>query len=179
MAPVNVNYNELLDYAERQRLPCRLHFCQPVPAVELEQAYRIFRKFELGFRPMKLPLTGGCVCGEVRYECHCRDCQQVSGGPYIPVVVVPLKHFKITKGTLQHHATPSLTGGHNLRGFCAKCGSRLTGAENPERGIIGITASSLDDASWFKPTMDIFVSDAQAWDMMDPESPKHQHNMPR
>ncbi|HVU27435.1 MAG TPA: hypothetical protein VHG71_06825 [Verrucomicrobiae bacterium] len=39
---------------------------------------------------MKLPSTGGCVCGEIRYECdsrpltmlkcHCRDCQRVSGG---------------------------------------------------------------------------------------------------
>ena len=133
---------------------------------------------------MKLPLTGGCVCGEVRYEidsrplrmlkCHCRDCQQISGGPYTPVVVVPLKHFKLTKGALQHYATPSLHGGHNLRGFCAKCGSRITGAENPERGIIAVTASSLDDASWFKPAYDMFVADAQPWNIMDADTPKHQ-----
>ena len=138
---------------------------------------------------MNAPFTGGCVCGEVRYECgsrplmmlrcHCRDCQQVSGGPYTPVVVVPLKAFKITKGALQHHATPSLSGGHNLRGFCAKCGSRLTGAENPEKGIIGLTASSLDDPSWFKPKLDIFVGDAQAWDILDVDLPKHQAHMPR
>lgn len=138
---------------------------------------------------MKLPLTGGCLCGAVRYECkskplmmlkcHCRDCQRVSGGPYIAVVVVPLKHFKITKGVLQQYATPRLAGGHNLRGFCGKCGSRLTGAENPERGIIAITASSLDDASWFKPALAMFVCDAQPWDLMDPELPKHQQYMPR
>jgi hypothetical protein len=111
-------------------------------------------------------------------KCHCRDCQQITGGPYVPVVVVPLKHFKIIKGTLQYYATPSLAGGHNLRGFCAKCGCRLTGAESPERGIIGITASSLDDTSWFKPTMDIFVCDAQSWDLMDAATPKHQEYMP-
>lgn len=111
-------------------------------------------------------------------KCHCRDCQQITGGPYVPAVVVPLKHFKITKGVLKQYASPSLAGGHNLRGFCAKCGSRLTGAEKPERGIIGITASSLDDTSWFKPTMDIFVCDAQPWDLMDPELPKHQQYMP-
>lgn len=96
----------------------------------------------------------------------------------MPVVVVLLKSFKITRGTLQHYATPSVGGGHNLRGFCGKCGSRLTGAENPERGIIGITASSLDDPSWFKPTMDIFTSDAQPWDLMDSELPKHQQSIP-
>ena len=138
---------------------------------------------------MKLPITGGCVCGAVRYECaaapllmlkcHCRDCQQVSGGPYVPAVILPIRAFKITKGTLQHYGTPSMGGGHNLRGFCAHCGSRLTGAENPEKGIIGVVASSLDDPSLFKPQMDIFISDAQAWDLMDPALPKHQQYMPR
>jgi hypothetical protein len=138
---------------------------------------------------MKTPITGGCVCGEVRYECaaaplmmlkcHCRDCQQISGGPYVAVVVVPLRAFKITKGTLQHFATPSHHGGHNKRGFCAKCGSRLTGAENPERGIIGLTASSLDDPGLFRPAMDIFVAEAQPWDLMDPGLPKHERYPPR
>jgi hypothetical protein len=138
---------------------------------------------------MKLPMTGGCVCGQVRYECdagplmmlkcHCRDCQRVSGGAYAAAIIVPLKAFRITKGTLQHYGTPSLKGGHNLRGFCPKCGSRLTGAENPEGGIIGILASSLDEPDWFKPTMDIFVSEAQPWDIMNESLPKHQQYMQR
>jgi len=137
---------------------------------------------------MKLPLSGGCVCGDVRYEihsrpllmfkCHCRDCQRVSGGPYTPVVVVPLKHFKFTQGAVQHYATPTLGGGHNLRGFCARCGSRITGAENPERGIIAVTAGSLDDSSWFKSKMDVFVEDAQLWDLLEPDTPKHQQFRP-
>jgi hypothetical protein len=138
---------------------------------------------------MQVPFTGGCVCGEVRYECsaepmlmlkcHCRDCQQISGGAYAPAVIVPLNAFKITKGALQRFGTPSIGGGHNLRGFCAKCGSRLTGAENPERGFIGIVASSLDDPSWFQPSMDIFVADAQPWDLMDAALPKFPQYMPR
>jgi len=35
-----------------------------------------------------------------------------------------------------------------------------------------VLASSLDDPSLFKPQMDIFVSDAQPWDQMDPSIPK-------
>jgi|SRR5579871_3604857 len=132
---------------------------------------------------MKLPITGGCICGAVRYECnakplimvkcHCRDCQQISGGAYIPAVIVPFKAFKITKGELSHYPTPSMRGGHNLRGFCSNCGCRLTGVENPEKGFIGLTASSLDDPSLFKSAMDVFVSDAQEWDVLDPDSPRH------
>ncbi len=124
--------------------------------------------------------TGGCVCGEIRYECtsrplamlncHCRDCQQLSGGPYTPVVYVPRKAFRVTQGTLQHYLTPSESSGHNKRGFCPTCGSRITGAES-ERGI-GITASSLDDPSWFKPKFDLWVADAQPWDTLDANLPK-------
>src|SRR5207244_770313 len=101
---------------------------------------------------MTLPITGGCACETVRYEssaepllmvkCHCRDCQRVTGGPYVPAVVFPFPAFRVTQGTIQHFATSSDGGGHNLRGFCAKCGSRLTGAENPQRGIIAVVASS-------------------------------------
>ena len=42
---------------------------------------------------MKIPFTGGCVCRAIRYECsaepimmfkcHCRDCQQVTGGGFV------------------------------------------------------------------------------------------------
>ena len=43
--------------------------------------------------------TGGCLCGQVRYECsadpffmgncHCRDCQKSSGGAYEPDIGLP------------------------------------------------------------------------------------------
>jgi len=128
---------------------------------------------------MKLPFTGGCVCGAIRYECnaeptrmfkcHCRDCQHVSGGPFTAVVYVPKSGFKITRGTVRHYSTPSLRGGHNLRGFCAECGSRLTGGES-DRGV-GVNAGSLDDPSWFRSQMDIHVCDALPWDALDERTP--------
>jgi hypothetical protein len=41
---------------------------------------------------MSTNFTGGCACGAIRYEvsaepivmfnCHCRDCQKTTGGPY-------------------------------------------------------------------------------------------------
>jgi hypothetical protein len=99
-------------------------------------------------------------------KCHCRDCQQASGGPYVPVVVFPFASFRITQGTLKHHTAESAVGGHNLRGFCSECGSRITGAESEEKGIIGVAASSLDDPSRFQPRFAMFVDDAQPWDQL-------------
>ena len=122
-------------------------------------------------------VTGGCSCGAVRYECtaeptymfkcHCRDCQYVSGSAYMPVYYVPKTAFRFTKGDVKRHETQSLRGGTNLRGFCADCGSRLTGGES-ERGI-GIAAPSLDDPRAFRPTFHTFTVDAEPWDLLEPE----------
>jgi len=129
---------------------------------------------------MSVPFTGGCVCGAIRYECnaepimmfncHCRDCQRLSGGAFSAVVYMPTNAVKITKGTPRHYSTPSENGGHNKRGFCPECGSRLFGGVSDEGH--GINASSLDDPSWFKPQMHIWTSDAQPWDHMDSSVPK-------
>lgn len=134
---------------------------------------------------MKTPFTGGCLCGAIRYECaaepttmlncHCRDCQRVTGGPYAAAVLLPAKAFKLTKGTLRYHVTPRSNGGQHKRGFCAECGSRITGGESDTpSSLIGVVAGSLDDPSWFQPSMDIFTSDAQPWDHMDPSLPKYE-----
>jgi hypothetical protein len=125
---------------------------------------------------MKIPFTGGCVCGAIRYECsaepimmfkcHCRDCQRVTGGGFVAGLL----------GQLRYHFTPSMAGGKHKRGFCAECGSRITGGQSDERptGFIGVTAGGLDDPSWFRPQIDFFVSDTQPWDQMDPAVPKHE-----
>lgn len=129
---------------------------------------------------MKTPFTGGCLCGAVRYECtaepimmlkcHCRDCQQASGGPFAAAVLLPAKAFRLTKGSLRYHFTSSKKGGQHKRGFCAECGARVTGGEfeTPSEKL-GVLAGSLDDPSEFQPTMEVFTSDAQPWDPLDPD----------
>ena len=111
------------------------------------------------------------------FNCHCRDCQRASGGPYTAVVYVPAKAFRITKGEPRYYRTPSEAMGHNLRGFCPECGSRLFGGITDEGQ--GITASSLDDPILFRPQFEIFASDAQPWDHMDPALPKFQEYAPQ
>jgi hypothetical protein len=135
---------------------------------------------------MPKSFTGGCACGAIRYEvtaepivmfnCHCRDCQRATGTALSAVVYVPAKAFKITKGSPRYYRTSSEAGGHNIRGFCAECGSRLFGGGSDEGQ--GINAASLDDPSWFRPRFDIFASDAQPWDHIDPDLPKFEKYPP-
>jgi hypothetical protein len=115
------------------------------------------------------------------FNCHCKTCQKVTGGPYTPVVLVKAKAFKLTQGSLRHHFTEKVNdGGPHKRGFCAECGSRITGGETERRlPWIAVTASSLDDPSWFRPQFDIFTSHAQPWDRMDPALSKHEEYQPR
>jgi len=142
------------------------------------------------FVRMKIPITGGCACRAIRYEiktepalmlkCHCRDCQHVTGSGYAPAFLVPADTLRVTQGQLRYHQTPSIRREKHKRGFCPECGSRITGGEF-EKGdspFVGVLASSLDDPSLFKPQMDIFVSDAQPWDQMDPAIPKFEQYPP-
>src|SRR2546423_12011558 len=129
---------------------------------------------------MPTKVTGGCICGAIRYEvsadpivmfnCHCRDCQKTTGSAFTPVLYVPAKAFKITKGTPKYYDTKSEMVGENRRGFCPECGSRLFGGLT-KLGQ-GIAAGTLDDPSFYKPEFEIFTSDAQHWDHMDSKSKK-------
>jgi hypothetical protein len=131
---------------------------------------------------MKLPLTGGCACGAIRYattaepvvmfHCHCRDCQRASGGPFTSFVIVPAEAFRFSQGSLRFHDSPSHRGGKTHRGFCADCGSPVLVKTDANRDIVAIRTASLDDPSWFNPQMDVWTSDAHPWDQMNPALPK-------
>ncbi len=137
-----------------------------------------------------IPFTGGCACGAIRYECtaepimmfkcHCRDCQHVTGSGFAPGILLPSGAFRLTRGQLRYNLTPSIRRGKHKRGFCPECGSRITGGEfeGEESPFVGILAGSLDDPSWFRSQMDIFVADAQPWDQMDPAIPKFEQYPP-
>jgi hypothetical protein len=103
-------------------------------------------------------------------NCHCRDCQKASGGPYVSIVGVPKEALKIT-GEVKYHEVTGDSGQPIKRGFCGQCGSRLFGMPSVAP-FVGISAASLDDPSWVKPAFDIYTSSAQPWDHMNPELPK-------
>lgn len=135
---------------------------------------------------MKLPFTGGCMCGAVRYECtadplamgncHCRDCQRATGTAFAAAVVVPRDAVTIT-GEVKYFAVTGDSGQLIKRGFCPNCGSRLFGMR-ATANFLSIMAGSLDDPSEFRPAMDVYVASAQPWDYLNPDLPKIPQSVP-
>ncbi len=79
-----------------------------------------------------LPITGGCLCGAVRYEisepsstasiCHCRDCQRSTGSAFAPVAEFPQASFRFIQGEPKRYKSRMVMEKY----FCPHCGSQLT-----------------------------------------------------
>ena len=73
---------------------------------------------------------GGCYCGAIRYEisgeqeaafqCHCRECQYITGGNANIVVVFAENDFKYTRGHPSTFSRPDLENPVE-RHFCQDC----------------------------------------------------------
>jgi len=118
-------------------------------------------------------LTGGCVCGALRYRaegdpvlqgfCHCRNCQRLSGAGHIGFICFPESAVTLEGATRAH----SLTGGSGrtaTRYACPTCQSGVFGRAEVMPGQINLYAGSLDDTSQFRPQIAIFTRSRPAWD---------------
>ena len=131
---------------------------------------------------MPVPFSGGCACGAIRYSCaskprymgncHCRDCQQATGGAFFAAVVVKASDFSILSGEPSWFEKPADRGHIMRRAFCSDCGSPLFIINEENTNARALYAGSLDDPSWYEPSRNIYVASAQPWDLMHPDLPK-------
>ena len=130
---------------------------------------------------VSVPFTGGCACGTIRYECsaepvgvlncHCRDCQRMSGSASASLLGVATPAFRFTHGQPKYHRIPSDSGHAKHYGFCWECCSPVCGKSEGFPDLVVLTAGSLDDPSGFQPQQDLWTSSAQPWEIMNPELP--------
>lgn len=117
-------------------------------------------------------ISGGCLCGKVRYEaeaeplfmgvCHCSSCQKQAGSAFGTSVAVPRQALSIL-GTLKTYAHTGGSGKAVHRRFCPDCGSPVITEADALPDVVIIKAGTLDDTSWLKPTTEICCADAQPW----------------
>jgi hypothetical protein len=121
----------------------------------------------------KLPLTGGCSCGAIRYEvasfplllysCNCTDCQTASGSAFALNMPVFARDFHILKGAPKpwHHISPM--GVAVISWFCGDCGGRIHGDRAGREHIVNLRAGTLDDTTWLMPVAHMYLKSAQPW----------------
>lgn len=102
------------------------------------------------------PLTGGCLCGAVRYEaqadhrqgyyCHCRMCQLAFGNTRAAFFQVPKDAVRWSGTPPQRYASSRVAE----RGFCGRCGTPLSFAYLDSQRM-DLSVGSLDDPSVLTP----------------------------
>ncbi len=120
-------------------------------------------------------MTGGCLCGAVRYEvqgmplfavhCHCRDCQRASGTGHVPVMGMAKASFKVT-GEPNSYTVQGTNGLGTTRHFCPTCGSLLFGMADMAPESVSVYVGTLDDPSVFQPEAILFARSRPAWDKL-------------
>jgi hypothetical protein len=119
-----------------------------------------------------MKLEGGCYCGQVRYkaegkpmmkaQCHCRECQYISGGSPNMFVLMPLDGFGYTKGMPRKFKRSDLE--HAVtREFCGECGTHLVTRPQGLPALV-LKVGTLDDPNLFGgPQVAIYTIDKQAF----------------
>jgi len=119
------------------------------------------------------PLTGGCLCGRVRYEaaadhregyyCHCRMCQLAFGNTRAAYLNLRKDQLRWTAEPPTRHASSKIA----VRTFCGKCGTPLS-FEFLDSAYMDISIGSLDDPAQVKPTSHFAVESRIAgWHVED------------
>lgn len=120
---------------------------------------------------VKEKLTGGCLCGAVRYQimdklnrfylCHCQQCQQLTGSAFAANLFTEPQNIKWLSGEekISHYQHPSR---EFSKAFCNTCGSALPFVNKSGRSLI-IPAGSLFETVEKIPDANIFVSEKQHW----------------
>jgi hypothetical protein len=126
---------------------------------------------------MKLPQTGGCLCGALRYEitrppvvaytCHCTACQRLSASAFSSALVVAAEACRFTGAEPRSFQRGADSGRTVTRWVCAGCGTWICNGAKPGTAppgaFVALRAGTLDDTSWLRPSAHFWTRSAQPW----------------
>jgi hypothetical protein len=123
------------------------------------------------------PYEGGCLCGQVRWRatapplnvrvCHCRLCQQATGGPFYARAMFAADAFSRTGEVTSWATSPRI-----LRHSCARCGAPLFATPNDPPARVAVAITTCDDRDALVPDVHIWVSEKVAWVCLDDGRPQ-------
>ena len=118
------------------------------------------------------PVTGGCLCGAVRYEitaapigasyCHCTRCQRRTGTAASANVRIPVEGFRVLSGAAALRAYEPPDGAPKV--FCTRCGSAVYSGNPDADAHVGVRIGGLDGDPGVRPEYHQFVDYAASWE---------------
>ena len=119
-----------------------------------------------------MKIEGGCYCGEVRYsfegepgpamQCHCRECQYITGGNPNVFVMIPEAGLHFTGDDLSSFQRTDIDN-PVTRHFCPSCGTAVGTTTPGALGVFVMKVGTMDNADFFQPDMAIFTKDAKSF----------------
>ena len=118
------------------------------------------------------PLTGGCLCGGVRFEvteppvaasyCHCTRCQRRTGTAASAQAAVAPGSLRVTAGEELVRSYQPPDG--FAKDFCSVCGSALW-SRSPDTGEVrSVRMGAFDGDPGVRPSLRQYVAYAAAWE---------------
>jgi len=128
-------------------------------------------------------LTGGCLCGGVRYEvtepflsasyCHCTRCQRRTGTAASAQARTAPGALRILQGAdLVREWVPPDEGWPKC--FCSACGSALWSRSRDDPSVFSVRLGTVDGDPGIRPEYRQFVAYAARWEEIpDDGLPRH------
>ena len=137
---------------------------------------------------MKSELTGGCLCGAVRYTlkegfrmrpyaCHCTDCQSRTGSAFSEHMLFVLANIEI-EGELDFGEFDQPSGAHSRIYGCVNCKARIYATNDSREGMASLRCGTLDDSAELVPAAHVWVTSKQPWIVL-PENAVTMDEQPR
>lgn len=121
-------------------------------------------------------ITGGCLCGAVRWEstreplvtrlCWCRDCQYLAAGNATVNACFESATFSVS-GKTTDFVSVADSGNRMHRRFCPACGTQLFSEAEVRPHLIFVRVGSFDDPGHVQPSVNIWTASAPPWACID------------
>jgi hypothetical protein len=128
-----------------------------------------------------MDVTGGCLCGAVRYRiaaapivtrvCWCRVCQYLAAGNGTVNTCFPSNAITI-EGPLADYQRIADSGNVMHRRFCPTCGTHMFSEAEARPHLIFVRSGTLDDRELAKPSVSGWTSQAPSWACIDDTIPR-------
>lgn len=123
-----------------------------------------------------MAMTGRCYCGALKYEvsaspifngqCHCRECQYISGGGPNIFMGVPTGALTYVEGEPKGFARDDIEA-PATREFCGACGTHVLTRTPRNPAVVILKVGTLDDPSQYPgPQIAIQTDDMQPYHLI-------------